>query len=312
MSRRDPLDSLRAAIGGSDGSHAIAAIQAQSIAATAEFKKLLTGAKAVSAELSAMLSVRDLQKSVGALKRVLDSIQSVKTKTELNPFRYTADSKALEALRSVPPTATQLLAARWPERNDLLAVLNHRRPQGQRMEAARRIAKRLGKVIHQKRWKWVLKEMKDRARLHRSSPQKEFEELIVGSLFDVIKCIGALWNIDDCYASLKKELNAVATEDALGPDWRKRTGAQSLRQVQSKKSERAIDSGIAEIEAKLTAELLTEKAKLSKLERQVFLKHHLEDKTLRRISTDLKKTPDTVKQAYFQAKQKVKKILKPS
>jgi DNA-directed RNA polymerase specialized sigma24 family protein len=268
--------------------------------------------KSVSSARSPGLTSKQIIKIGKSLSRIRSDLKILES--NLNP------KISLESIRSaersvlpvlLPMLAGAILAGRTDERDDLLGILNPDRPQSGRLESARRVARRLGNVIHKTRWKWVLEEMEERALQHHSSPRKEFEDLIVGCLFEMIECVRTFWDIDECYATLKTLLNQRATDDALSTDWRKRTGAQKLREVKSK-AERGTDYGIAEIQAYLTAEMLSGKAKLSTLERQVFSKHLLEDKTLHRIARELKKTPDNVRQAWFQARQKLKKILKPS
>ena len=110
------------------------------------------------------------------------------------------------------------------EGGDLLAVLSTVRPDAERLEAAKRVARRVGPPIHFARWSKVKPDLYRQSNDHGRTPREELEDLTLNSIFLAIEAIGTYCpgEEQEAYHALWNQLNNLLTENLAGPGWRQR------------------------------------------------------------------------------------------
>jgi hypothetical protein len=107
--------------------------------------------------------------------------------------------------------------------HDIGIVARPERSESERFEAAMRIVKRLGKVIHPKRMSAIEHEARQQAEFHHGgNVAEEIRQRTITALVEfVLEHYGDMrsWPCDTVYRRLRRRLQAVVTEDFLGPKW---------------------------------------------------------------------------------------------
>jgi hypothetical protein len=109
---------------------------------------------------------------------------------------------------------------------EIRIVARPERPESERLAAAARIVKRLGKVIHPKRRPYIEHEARQQADFrHGGNVAEEIRQRTITALFEVV--LGhydALMSLPPyaVYPRLRALLESVVTEDFLGPKWSRR------------------------------------------------------------------------------------------
>jgi len=214
------------------------------------------------------------------------------------------------AIERLTPVLRRLAGTIAPgtEAGDILAVLSTVRPEDERLKAAKRIARRLGRVIHHTRWSWVQPELMRLARLHNQTPEKELEDKIVSCLFQAAD-VGGTYTPNEvltAHKAIRTRLSELLTTDLLGPGWRRKTGASRIQEVPIWEiSGPTLGRGsIAYIETKLSVELLISRAHLTKREAEVIRAYLLEGSIVS-AAKRLAKNPSTAGVLYGRALKKI-------
>jgi len=110
------------------------------------------------------------------------------------------------------------------EGGNLLAVLNTGRPDTERLEAAKRVARRAGPPIHSARWSKVMADLNRQANDHGRTWREELEDLTLDSIFLAIEAVGTYCPSEEreAYHALWNQLNNLLPEDLAGPGWRQK------------------------------------------------------------------------------------------
>ena len=143
-------------------------------------------------------------------------------------FKPIRDS--LQPLRQVmersTPTFRRFAETMAPgtEGGDLLAVLSTVRPDSERLEAAKRVARRVGPPIHFARWSKVKPDLYRQANDHGRTPREELEDLTLNSIFLAIEAIGTYCprEVQEAHHALWNQLNNLLPENLAGPGWRQK------------------------------------------------------------------------------------------
>ena len=110
------------------------------------------------------------------------------------------------------------------EGGDLLAVLSTVRPDAERLEAAKRVARRVGPPIHFARWSKVKPDLYRQSNDHGRTPREELEDLTLNSIFLAIEAIGTYCprEVQEAHHALWNQLNNLLPENLAGPGWRQK------------------------------------------------------------------------------------------
>jgi len=110
------------------------------------------------------------------------------------------------------------------EGGDLLAVLSDVRSEAERLEAAKRVARRIGPPIHFARWPKVKPELYRQANDHGRTPREELEDLTLDSIFLAIEAVNKYCphEVQEAYHALWSQLNNLLPENLAGPGWRQK------------------------------------------------------------------------------------------
>jgi Bacterial regulatory proteins, luxR family len=212
--------------------------------------------------------------------------------------------KAIEIQQAINP---EVFRPEGPV-DDLLGIVGPGREDEARKLAAQRIARRLGNVIHKKRWAWVQPELRRRAELEKVSEEKALENLIVDRLFEVGQSIAGdtPGNWKNSYKTLRRQLNKFLTTDLLGPQWRSKISKREIGLDQALTLESVLGPNlIAQIEVRASVESLIFRAKLTNREKEV-LYARLKNEPYDAIARKLKIKTDTARVFYSRAFNKMK------
>ncbi len=143
------------------------------------------------------------------------------------------------------------------------------RSDQERLEAAKRIAGRVGRPIHSKRWDRVKRGLSDYVGLpyHKQTARAELHDHTIQRIFGVTKDAIGKWtpaetseNAEGAYREIQARLNRELAEDLIDPEWRRGCAKYwPLEQVDP----------IAEIERRLLLDQLVASANLSAMEKAV-------------------------------------------
>ena len=110
--------------------------------------------------------------------------------------------------------------------HDIGIVARPERSESERLEAATRIVKRLGKVIHPKRMPSIEHEARQQAEFHHGgNVDEEIRQRTITAVFEVVLTqYGGIMSLPfyAVYPRLRTRLQTVVTKDFLGPKWTRR------------------------------------------------------------------------------------------
>jgi hypothetical protein len=164
----------------------------------------------------------------------------------LNPMQQTlraaqAHQRALDALRAQAKTQAHVAAFIMQQNRashefvinllswsftDIGMIAQGEQSEAERLQAAGRIVKRLGRVIHPLRWPSVRDEAEQQADLHYGGDvSAEVRQRTIAALFEILPQqyddirLGPYYTT---YTKLRRKLQAAVTRDFLGPQWTRR------------------------------------------------------------------------------------------
>jgi hypothetical protein len=147
-------------------------------------------------------------------------------------------------------------------------IANLEYSEAARVAASKRLVDWIGRAIHPARWKQVRPNLETFAKLHKQPAEAELQALMSARIFEAAEVAGAyrLAQEEAVRLALRARLGHLATQDLIGPEWRRGTRAIPFEEEEHKNPA----DDIREIERRLTLDSLIARAGLSPREAELF------------------------------------------
>lgn len=247
--------------------------------------------------------------------KILDAPELAELTRQLSSIREQLEPllQQLEALQQTCSTAIRGMNEQWRaliddprfrqgmrETDDLLALVCEWRSDQERIAAAERVAARLGRFIHPKRWPAILPALQAEAKTRGTSPKAVRLEKTVNALFAEAEAALPASNLGEAYRILRTRLNKIVTVDVLGLDWRRETTEVDPDILSDDR--RALNR----IEAKIEASQLIARVNLAPLEAQV-MRRHIQGVQSTETADELGKADATIRSSLSRARKNLRK-----